>query len=158
MNKNSKKHLVASGCIFDDDKVLLLKHEKLNTWLYPGGHVEENESPEEAVLREIREEADVEVEIISRTDFHYYDKYVKSMKLPIAVLEEYIDSTSDEEEHYHIDFIYLCKLVNKKSFINSKDIRWFGLQEVIELDNIYSDFRKLIIFAFKYYNDYKKEI
>ncbi|WP_232696455.1 NUDIX hydrolase [Brevibacillus daliensis] len=43
------------GVIVHHDKVLLLKNER-NEWELPGGRLEENETPEECVLREIAEE------------------------------------------------------------------------------------------------------
>ena len=46
------------------DQVLLLLHPKLKRWLPPGGHVEPNELPDEAAVREVREETGVEVRLI----------------------------------------------------------------------------------------------
>lgn len=40
-------------------KVLLCFHKKLNTWLGIGGHIELGELPDEAVIREILEEAGI---------------------------------------------------------------------------------------------------
>lgn len=37
-------------------EVLLIEHKKLGVWLCPGGHVEPNERPDEAALRELKEE------------------------------------------------------------------------------------------------------
>ncbi len=62
---NAIKHFTASALIIDNDKVLLVFHKKFNVWLYPGGHVEKNENPDETLLREVKEETGLEVEIIS---------------------------------------------------------------------------------------------
>jgi len=51
-----KKCIVASGVLVRDGKVLLVKHPKLGVYIYLGGHVEEGETPIEAVEREFREE------------------------------------------------------------------------------------------------------
>ena len=40
----------------DDDKILWMKRTKDNTWGFPGGHVEDGESPIEGAIRESREE------------------------------------------------------------------------------------------------------
>ena len=37
-------------------KIVMCRHEKRETWEIPGGHIEENETPEEAARREIYEE------------------------------------------------------------------------------------------------------
>jgi len=43
--------------LVEDGRVLLIRHERLGVWLYPGGHVEPNETPREAAEREFREES-----------------------------------------------------------------------------------------------------
>src|SRR5258708_19203529 len=47
-----------------DETVLLLWHRKLQMWLPPGGHIEPNELPDEAAVREVAEEAGIEVELV----------------------------------------------------------------------------------------------
>ncbi|MEA2529282.1 MAG: hypothetical protein QOG89_926 [Thermomicrobiales bacterium] len=42
------------------DRVLLHFHRKLGRWLPPGGHIEPNELPDEAAIREVWEETGVE--------------------------------------------------------------------------------------------------
>ena len=46
------------------NKVLLRMHDKFNTWLSVGGHIELNEYPIEIAIREVKEEVGLEVEII----------------------------------------------------------------------------------------------
>lgn len=46
-------------------KYLLVHHASGNHWDHPKGHAEKNESATETALREIREEAGIDVEIIS---------------------------------------------------------------------------------------------
>ena len=43
------------GVIIQDSKVLLLKNER-NEWELPGGKLDANETPEECVVREVKEE------------------------------------------------------------------------------------------------------
>lgn len=52
---------VARAKIKKDGKVLLLKRADNKLWCYPGGTVEENESPLEACIREVKEETDLDV-------------------------------------------------------------------------------------------------
>ncbi|MBN1914784.1 MAG: NUDIX hydrolase [Parachlamydiales bacterium] len=40
----------------DRTKILLIKRRDVPVWVLPGGGIEKNESPEEAILREIQEE------------------------------------------------------------------------------------------------------
>jgi len=55
-----------SALIVRDGKVLLVRRGKepfLGYWSLPGGGVEAGETPEEAVMREVREETGLDVEI-----------------------------------------------------------------------------------------------
>lgn len=55
---------IADVVVMDKDKVLLVQQRKqiaYGLWSYPGGHVEENETLEEAVIREVKEELGVEL-------------------------------------------------------------------------------------------------
>lgn len=55
------------GIIIENNRVLLIKREKLQKiyWVFPGGGVEEGETNEEALIREMEEEVGVKVKIIS---------------------------------------------------------------------------------------------
>lgn len=54
-------HICTSGIIVRDNKVLLGHrcYHRINAWMSPGGRCEENETPEETLLREIQEEIGV---------------------------------------------------------------------------------------------------
>ncbi len=68
----AKKYPVSvKGIIYINDKILLLKNER-NEWELPGGKLEANESPEQCVVREIKEELNVDSEIISLVDSWIY--------------------------------------------------------------------------------------
>ncbi|MDF3148305.1 NUDIX domain-containing protein [Streptomyces sp. T21Q-yed] len=53
-----KTHLVSYFVVLDDKRgeLLLVAHRKAGLWLPPGGHVEQDEDPWAAVVRECREE------------------------------------------------------------------------------------------------------
>ncbi|OGM11887.1 hypothetical protein A2Z22_01495 [Candidatus Woesebacteria bacterium RBG_16_34_12] len=60
--------------LIKDDKIFLMyrKHNGKEYWVFPGGGVEENESVENAVIREIEEEASIKSEIIKLLYSHIY--------------------------------------------------------------------------------------
>lgn len=64
----------ACGCIIiEGEKVLLVRQNK-GHWEFPKGHVEENETEMETAIREVKEETNLDVEIIS--DKRYIIEYV----------------------------------------------------------------------------------
>ena len=78
LKKFLEKRKVARGITFFDDKVLLLHrirkgNELLEYYAIPGGGVEENETMEEAVVRELKEETSIDVKINSYLGMEAYD-------------------------------------------------------------------------------------
>lgn len=59
------------GIVFEGGKVWLRKNER-NEWELPGGKLDEGEQPKETVVREMREELGLEVEVIDLIDAHLY--------------------------------------------------------------------------------------
>ena len=139
-----EKHFTASALIIDNGKVLLLHHKKLGVWLYPGGHVEADENPEEALLREVREETGMEIEILGEKDESLSDKAadVSALHIPYAMLCELVG------DHYHNDIIYLCRIVGKsdKFVHNQKEsdgIGFFGLKDLSDI-KLFPNFKRLL--------------
>ena len=55
------RHFTATGYVVIDNSILLHFHPKVKMWLPPGGHIELNEDPNQAVIREVYEETSIEV-------------------------------------------------------------------------------------------------
>ena len=67
---------VVAGIIIEDGKVFATQRgygEYKDGWEFPGGKIEQGETPEEAVVREIMEELDTEVEVKELFDTVEYD-------------------------------------------------------------------------------------
>ena len=60
------KELCASIFVIDPDtkKILLVRHKEFQKWVQPGGHLEDNEIPEETAAREVYEETGIKVKIM----------------------------------------------------------------------------------------------
>lgn len=71
---------VVCGIIFKEDKILLCrrKAEKFlgGYWEFPGGKVETNESESDALIRELKEELSIQIEIKKhfKTIIHQYEQ------------------------------------------------------------------------------------
>jgi len=61
---HDKIDFTAAIFVVQDHKVLLIHHRKLNKWLPLGGHIELDEDPEQAALREAKEESGLDVELL----------------------------------------------------------------------------------------------
>ena len=59
-----ERHFTVTGFVVDGDRTMLHWHKKLQIWLPPGGHIDANEDPIQAVLREVREETGIVAEIV----------------------------------------------------------------------------------------------
>ena len=56
----------AGGCLFDDrERVLLQKRGDSGKWGFPGGAIELGETPEEAAIREVKEETGLDIQVES---------------------------------------------------------------------------------------------
>lgn len=148
IEKNIEKHFTASALIINEEsKVLLVNHKKLGVWLYPGGHVETNETPDETVIREVKEETGLDVEIISGKDENLANGEANVFVLhqPYTILCEKIKT---DPEHYHIDLVYRCKITNEnpnKIIKNYKteEVGFFGIDDLNQI-NLFPNFRKLL--------------
>jgi 8-oxo-dGTP pyrophosphatase MutT (NUDIX family) len=103
------RHYTASAVLLDDaDRVLLVHHNKINLWLYPGGHIDEDEDPAQAAIREVAEETGLKAEVIGEPPFTH--PAVQSHPAPWAVIE--MDVTdANVGPHRHIDLIYVCRAI-----------------------------------------------
>jgi 8-oxo-dGTP diphosphatase len=130
------RHFTASAIIFDDelDQVLLVHHNKIGKWLYPGGHLEPGQTPAEAAIREVEEETGICTEVLIGPIFQH--PTVEAHPTPFAILE--VQATDDEfGEHRHIDFIYVLRATSKEITVQLDEVsgvRWVPVADTAGLD------------------------
>ena len=123
-----ERHLTVSGFVVHEGRVALHWHRKLGIWLPAGGHIEPNEDPVEAVLREVREEFAVEAEVLPLGGRVDYEDGPKRLEPPYTLLECWI-----APDHCHIDNVYFCRLVSGypgRSHDDESPIIWLSAEEL----------------------------
>lgn len=76
MQKEMKKVKVVAAIIIDDNKVFATQRgygDFKDGWEFPGGKIEPGETPQEALVREIKEELEIEIEVGELFDIVEYD-------------------------------------------------------------------------------------
>lgn len=169
--------LTASAHLIYQEKILLIKHKKIKKWLSPGGHVDENELPHLAAVREFLEETGLRVKVYSAypqlanstTDQDFFHP------LPFAINEHWICKNNYQNRLFslknqtnfkpdelwskgcekHLNFCYLVQLVGpleiKPEQGESQEVAWFSLQDLQDQprDQILPDVYKESIKAFE---------
>ena len=140
-----KTDLVIAAYIIHNNKLLLVHHAKLDKWLPPGGHIETNETPDEAVLREIKEETGIEAMFVNKEKVSHDKNILTELALPFYAN---VHSVGD---HNHACLYYLCKTKHDNVTISheSKDYRWVTREELNTSTEIPSDVKKIGNLAFE---------
>ncbi|MDD5331886.1 MAG: NUDIX domain-containing protein [Candidatus Nanoarchaeia archaeon] len=126
-----KTDLVVSGYIIHQNKVLLIHHRKLDLWLPVGGHIDENETPDQTLLREIREEIGIDVKILNQSDMPLEGNIKSNLAAPFYVN---VHSVGD---HNHCCFFYVCKAINPENLKINKELKnfdWFTQEDLTKKD------------------------
>ena len=121
----AKRDIRYQAAIVQDNKIFLIKHSEVKSgrsyWVLPGGGIEADETEEECVLREVREETNLEVEI----------------KRLLA------DEPRPTDSVYQSFKTYFCEPIRGKAspgyepepevagFYSITDVKWFDLQDEV---------------------------
>ena len=109
--------------VVHEGRVLLHFHKKLDRWLPPGGHIEPNELPDEAAVREVLEETGVTCTLSGGKRMSYDDPSLPlQLVTPAGIQLEQIGS-----DHQHIDLIYFATGSPAKP---REQVGWYALNEL----------------------------
>ncbi len=110
--------------VVHEGRVLLVHHRTLDKWLLLGGHIELDEDPEQAALREAREESGLSVELLGERP------PTTGPGTRALIAPRFLDIHRINETHEHIGMIYWARPCEhdggKVALSNGEhhDIRW----------------------------------
>lgn len=124
------RHFTATTFVVHRGKVLLHRHPKQNIWLPPGGHIERDELPHHAAVREIEEETGLRLHLHSELQAADMSARMQCQVVPqpAFILVEDINPF-----HQHIDFTYFARLPDDSSndLPVENGFSWFRPDELI---------------------------
>ena len=140
------RHFCASVFVIDPatKKLLLVYHSKFGKWVQPGGHIEDDETPEETALREVYEETGLKVQLIGER-FPRENDFIR----PLG-----IQKNRGKNGDIHVDITYVAIPINIID-VNNKDdeiteARWFSRNE-LENISLFPDIKITMDYILKYY-------
>ena len=127
----AKRCICDSSVIFENGKVLLIRHRKLGIWLYPGGHASEGENPQETAVRETREETGLDVQVIGSNNL-ISGSEAEELPRPFTIMSERVKYST--EVHLHFDMVYLAVPESGSRYmLNTEEaeaMKWFRESEI----------------------------
>jgi 8-oxo-dGTP pyrophosphatase MutT (NUDIX family) len=131
------RDFTATTFVVHEGRTLLLLHRKLGKWFPPGGHIDPNELPDQAAIREVREESGLDVVLLARGSEL---GPVRVLPHPYCILLEDIGPG-----HQHIDLIYFASVSGGSLAHAEREAhaaRWFSWDD-LEAPEIAEDIREL---------------
>ncbi|HOW68709.1 MAG TPA: NUDIX domain-containing protein [Candidatus Paceibacterota bacterium] len=121
----------AAVFVVRNQKVLLVHHRQLNHWLPVGGHIELDEDPETAAVREAREESGLEVELIGDRP------PIESPGTRFLLAPRFMDIHRITDTHRHIGLIYWARPRTGETTLAPAEhhaIRWCSAADLDRLE------------------------
>ena len=107
-----ERHFTVTGFVVEGDATLLHWHQKLRIWLPPGGHIDPNEDPIQAVVREALEETGYACEVVPHEAPLPFSN-IAQLPGPLKIIVADVGASSKEAAHQHIAFSYARRLVQQ---------------------------------------------
>jgi ADP-ribose pyrophosphatase YjhB (NUDIX family) len=114
-----------------ENKILLRRHDKYKIWLSVGGHIELDEDPNQAAIREVNEETGLSVKLMGELPPFENPQNYQELLAP-----RFLNRHQVSETHEHVTLVYFALAKTNKVFPSkgetSEGIRWFKLEELDE--------------------------
>jgi ADP-ribose pyrophosphatase YjhB (NUDIX family) len=111
--------------------VLLRKHDKYKIWLSVGGHIELDEDPNQAAVREVKEEVGLDIILFENIPDSKDGNDFKELIAP-----KFMNRHRINESHEHVTMVYFAKSPTNTTVQGmtevSENLHWFT---ALDLDN-----------------------
>ncbi|MFC6732456.1 MULTISPECIES: NUDIX hydrolase [unclassified Haladaptatus] len=128
------RHYTATVYIVNDGATALHDHKRLDMWLPPGGHIDRDELPHEAAIREVSEETGLDVTLLAaRTGAS--SATVEPLPEPAHLQLADVNVCDGHVGHQHIDFVYFGSVEHRDIQPEDGEIEtwhWFTAAELRE--------------------------
>lgn len=116
------------------NKVLLRMHDKYKIWLSVGGHIELDEDPIQAAIREAKEEVGLDIKIVDSKILPNNESDYKMLIAP-----RYLGSHYVNDVHKHTIFVYFAKsntdkILDSMSLHERTETRWVTKEKLKTMD------------------------
>jgi ADP-ribose pyrophosphatase YjhB (NUDIX family) len=146
------KQVVRLILLNSESKILLVKHGKLNPWALPWWHIEPWETLYETAHREIKEEFNLEIELLwEKNGIDANRKELVEYVKPISIYSVDFFSRKQGSEIQKLEYIFLWKIVWWDLKIQEEEIYEYNFFERDEIIGWWYDIYSQIIDLVKKY-------
>lgn len=114
----TEHHRSAGGLVVDGSRILLISTQAGRRWQLPKGHIEYGETPEQAALREVREETGVTGRLVA----------------PLSEVEYWFVEKGARRVHKRVDYFLLDYVSGSAADFDASEVsgaEWFSWDEGI---------------------------
>jgi ADP-ribose pyrophosphatase YjhB (NUDIX family) len=111
--------------------VFLRKHDKYKIWLSVGGHIELDEDPNQAAVREVKKEVGIDIVLAGHAPHSEESESFKELIAP-----RFLNRHRINETHEHVTMVYFAKSptneIHQGETEVSDEFRWFTARELAD--------------------------
>lgn len=122
-----KREFLSTVYIVEKGKVLLTFNKTIKKFIPIGGHIDEDELPCEAVIREAKEESGFDIQLINPRRYGRKE-LIQNLDIGLDIIKP---------DHHHINISYIGKIIGGRQLKESDEgteLKWFSPEELIKCE------------------------